>query len=324
MEDTPEVSVFVYEQNGTPTGITSLEIIDSTVAGRALLTAADATEQRADLGLGSAALSSASDFATTSHTHVIANVTGLQTALDGKAATAHSHIVADVTGLQTALDGKAATAHTHIIANVTGLQTALDGKAATSHTHAIANVTGLQAALDGKAATAHPHAIADVTGLSAALALGVAAPVSLSGNIQDFTNIPAGVRRVHVLFGAVSTNGTAAVFVRLGTSGGIETAGYFGALATITGTTAASGAYSNSFVIFGNTAAYARFGRVTFTNVDANRWIIDGVITADGVVGGSMLAGVKDLSGTLDRIRIGIDGGVQLFDQGAITILWEF
>jgi hypothetical protein len=84
MEDTPEVSVFVYEQNGTPTGITSLEIIDSTAAGRELLTAANATEQRADLGLGSAALSSASDFAATSHTHVIANVTGLQTALDSK------------------------------------------------------------------------------------------------------------------------------------------------------------------------------------------------------------------------------------------------
>ena len=34
-----------------------------------------------------------------------------------------------VSGLQTALDGKAATSHTHTIGNITGLQTALDGKA---------------------------------------------------------------------------------------------------------------------------------------------------------------------------------------------------
>lgn len=65
---------------------------------------------------------------------------------------AHTHVINDVTGLQTALDGKAATSHTHSIANVTGLQTALDGKANTSHTHVIADVTGLQTALDGKQA----------------------------------------------------------------------------------------------------------------------------------------------------------------------------
>lgn len=75
---------------------------------------------------------------------------------------AHTHVIADVTGLQTALDGKqsagsyAAAVHVHSIADVTGLQTALDGKqaagsyAAASHTHVIADVTGLQAALDGK------------------------------------------------------------------------------------------------------------------------------------------------------------------------------
>jgi hypothetical protein len=69
----------------------------------------------------------------------------------GVAASVHAHAIADVTGLQTALDGKAASSHVHAISDVTGLQTALDGKAASSHTHAIADVTGLQTALDGKA-----------------------------------------------------------------------------------------------------------------------------------------------------------------------------
>ena len=61
--------------------------------------------------------------------------------------------ITSVTGLQSALDGKALASHTHAQSDVTGLDTALAGKAPTSHTHAIANVTGLQAALDGKQAT---------------------------------------------------------------------------------------------------------------------------------------------------------------------------
>jgi len=71
--------------------------------------------------------------------------------------------IADVTGLQGALDGKADTSHTHAIAAVTGLQGALDGKADTSHTHAIAAVTGLQGALDGKADTSHAHDAGAIT-----------------------------------------------------------------------------------------------------------------------------------------------------------------
>ena len=78
------------------------------------------------------------------------------TALSGKAAASHTHAVADVTGLQTALDGKASSTHTHAIGDVTGLQAALDGKAASSHSHAIADVSGLQTALDGKAPLASP------------------------------------------------------------------------------------------------------------------------------------------------------------------------
>ena len=55
--------------------------------------------------------------AASSHTHTIANVTGLQTALDGKAASGHNHDT-----VYSKLN------HTHTIANVTNLQTTLDSK----------------------------------------------------------------------------------------------------------------------------------------------------------------------------------------------------
>ena len=38
--------------------------------------------------------------------HEVSNISGLQTALNGKANSAHTHSIADVTGLQTALNGK--------------------------------------------------------------------------------------------------------------------------------------------------------------------------------------------------------------------------
>lgn len=89
-------------------------------------------------------------FTPSTHNHVIADTTGLQAALDGKAATSHTHTYDSITGKPTTFTP---SAHTHVISEVTGLQAALDSKAATSHTHSIANVTGLQTALDGKQAT---------------------------------------------------------------------------------------------------------------------------------------------------------------------------
>lgn len=105
--------------------------------------------------------------ANTSHTHTIGQITGLQTALDGKQA---SGDYATVTELNSGLSSKANVSHTHAAADVTSgvfnvaripdlaiskitnLQTTLNGKANSSHTHTIAQVTGLQTALDGKQA----------------------------------------------------------------------------------------------------------------------------------------------------------------------------
>jgi hypothetical protein len=50
-------------------------------------------------------------FAAASHTHIIANVTGLQAALDGKAASVHSHVAADVTDFATTTRGTVLTGY---------------------------------------------------------------------------------------------------------------------------------------------------------------------------------------------------------------------
>jgi hypothetical protein len=80
-----------------------------------------------------------------------ATATALSTGLAGKANKAHTHAVADVTGLQTALDGKQVKGD---YATSKALTDGLAGKANTAHTHTVANVTGLQDALNGKLSVA--------------------------------------------------------------------------------------------------------------------------------------------------------------------------
>jgi hypothetical protein len=71
------------------------EISDSTTAGRTILTAADAAAQRTALSLGNVDNTSDANKPVSSAT---------QTALNGKANTVHTHVIADVTGLQTLLN----------------------------------------------------------------------------------------------------------------------------------------------------------------------------------------------------------------------------
>ena len=93
----------------------------------------------------------------------------MNTGLAGKANTSHTHTTAQVTGLDTALAGKADKTYVDTelakkqakgdYATTSALNTGLAGKANTSHTHSIANVTGLQDALDAantKASNAIP------------------------------------------------------------------------------------------------------------------------------------------------------------------------
>lgn len=94
------------------------------------------------------------------HQHVTADVTGLDTALAGKA---------DAAATSAALSGKADTLHGHAVADVTGLQAALDGKAGTTHSHEIAEVNGLSLALGGKSDANHTHVPAHITGFAQAV-----------------------------------------------------------------------------------------------------------------------------------------------------------
>jgi hypothetical protein len=66
-----------------------------------------------------------------------------------------------------------------------------------------------------------PDGSVSTTKLSQPFTQTAAVPTT-SGSLIDFTAIPSWVKRITVAMNQVSTNGTSAVIIQLGDSGGIE------------------------------------------------------------------------------------------------------
>jgi len=158
-----------------------------------------------------------------------------------------------------------------------------------------------------------------VTGTLAPI-VAATAQASTSGTSIDFTGIPSWVRRITVMFGAVSTSGSSNFLIQLGDAGGIETTGYDSS-AEYGGTAAAS---SSGAIVRNIGASDNNIGSVVFSLLGSNRWIGFGVIrpiVAGGT--GGVCASSKTLSDTLDRVRITTVNGTDTFDNGSINILYE-
>jgi hypothetical protein len=148
------------------------------------------------------------------------------------------------------------------------------------------------------------------------------AVATTSGTEIDFTSIPAGVKRINVLFNGVSTNGSSIVMVQLGDSGGIETSGYLsnGWTANTSNTASTAGLLLGG----GGGATYIRNGIATISTVASNAWCFAYAGGVSGAGGGEVSGGTKTTSGTLDRVRITTVNGSDTFDAGSVNISWEF
>ena len=150
------------------------------------------------------------------------------------------------------------------------------------------------------------------------------AVASTSGTSIDFTSIPSWVKRITVMFSGVSTSGTSAIVVQLGTSGGVQTTGYssgawFANTSNVTSSVGLLVTGSNA-----NTYDFNGVITITLLNSSTGLWthssILCGNVTAaTNTIGG----GSKTLSGTLDRVRITTVAGTDTFDAGSINILYE-
>ena len=146
------------------------------------------------------------------------------------------------------------------------------------------------------------------------------AVASTSGTSIDFTSIPAGVRRVTVMFSGVSSSGTSGFLVRLGDSGGIETTGYVSSCSTVASSVSTSSSTVGFLMEYSN-AANNISGQMIISNISGNLWV-QSVSFTDGSQ--SLFgSGSKTTSATLDRVRITTTNGTDTFDAGTINILYE-
>lgn len=188
---------------------------------------------------------------TTNLQTVVNSLSTLATTVAGKADAEHTHVIADVTGLDGALTG--------LEEDIDDLQTAVNGKAAASHTHEVADITGLSTALgnieddisdletavSGKASASHTHDIEDIENLATtitAINSGIADINEDISDLQTDVNGKASASHTHTasdLSGVVKTvNGNAPdssgnIVV---SSGGMTAAEILAALETVDGT----------------------------------------------------------------------------------------
>ena len=154
------------------------------------------------------------------------------------------------------------------------------------------------------------------------------AVASTSGTSIDFTGIPSWVKRVTVMFNGVSTNGTSAFQVQLGTSSGIETTGYNATTGVVAGTyvgAAGTATATTGFVLEYNNqvAASLMSGHLLLTTISSNTWVASGIIGSSSTSQIYLFSGNKATASTLDRVRITTVNGTDTFDAGSINILYE-
>jgi len=166
-----------------------------------------------------------------------------------------------------------------------------------------------------------------VSSMASSVITSRTAVASTSGTSIDFTGIPSWVKRITVMFNGVSTNGSSITILQLGDSGGVETTGYTATGGQIYNSAAATTAYTTGFGFANNNADIVASGSITITNISGNIWICSGVLGS--AVSGAptqlimYATGTKELSATLDRIRITNINGTDTFDAGSINILYE-
>ena len=147
-----------------------------------------------------------------------------------------------------------------------------------------------------------------------------------SGTSVTYASLPAGIRRISVMFSGVSTSGSSIVILQLGNSGGIVTSGYAGSVLSYNATASFSSNFSTGFAVdAGSGATSVRHGSIVFELLDEsnNTWSAHGVMGRSDSTYVSYFGGTIVLTNELDRVRLFTAGGSDTFDAGKMNISYE-
>lgn len=152
------------------------------------------------------------------------------------------------------------------------------------------------------------------------------AVATTSGTAVNYTSIPAGIKRITICFAGVSTTGSDALSVKLG-SGSILSSGYVGASGgyNLGGNDAVLG-FSSSFTATnatGSTYVISGMAELVLMDVVNNIWAFTANTGTSASPGANYTsAGHVQLSGAIDRLQISTTGGTDTFDAGKVNIIY--
>lgn len=222
--------------------------------------------------------------------------------------------------------GSAISAAKFTIATVTGTTsfTITLGSSTTSAGSVTVERYGLMAVANAAEMTAGTSQVKAVTPKQLrdnALVLGTSVTTT-SGTTATFSNIPAWVKRITVIFDSVSTNGSNDLLVRLGTSGGILSTGYTstGGVA-VSGNNTLLGSDSSGFLILLGDSGRDFSGTMTICLISGTKF----VSSHSGKSGTGRVnsgGGSVNLSGVLTQVQVALTGG-NTFDAGSVNVMYE-
>lgn len=161
--------------------------------------------------------------------------------------------------------------------------------------------------------------------VSAQLIQQSAETATTSGTAVDFTDIPAGVKRITVKLDSVSTNGTSNMLIQVGTGGTFTTSGYVSTASYTSGGEAVSDHQSTAGITWPNgTASHEWYGMIVLEKMSTS----DDVWVATGILGTTFNGATTQIASVfteadLDCVRL-TSVTPNTFDGGSVAISWEF
>lgn len=143
-----------------------------------------------------------------------------------------------------------------------------------------------------------------------------------TGAAVDITGIPAGVKRITLMFNQISLTGSDNFVVQLGTSSGIETSGYVSSGVAVIGSNVSSNTDTSGFHMYSQNASRIWSGIMLIARMTGNTWISSHATGMINSAGANFGGGHKTLSGELDRVRLKATGSNTL-DGGQVALFYE-
>lgn len=216
-----------------------------------------------------------------------------------------------------------------VVANstVTQIQVAGSNAVVANSTQTILAVGGTTELTVNATAAVFAGTVADATATLRPLVN--AAVTSVSGTTVEFNNIPSWVKRITIAFRGVSTSGSSAIIIQLGTSASFTTSGYLngvlnsGGPGTSSNNTITNGLAFDSGGAGSLSGSVVRHGTMTILNIDGNNWVSSGINGWSSANYVQVSGGSVALSDILTRLRLNTFGGTETFDAGSVNILYE-